>query len=555
VTYRLNRDDYNYNGEPQVQFLMKGRKVRAVELNTGVYNLASTFVYSNNPVLVLIDYLTNVEFGRGLPVAKMDLESFYNAAAACDTVVSSGRSIGGLVNGGDGTRDLPLYECNITLDTESTIRENIERILETMGFAEMMWSPEGKYKLTLDYPTTLAETNALIPSTHVFTDDNILRDDVSLSWLPASERSNQATVNFMNEHEDFKEDSMTWPSLSSTAEGPELVTNGTFDTDTSGWTPIRGATLASVSGQLVVTKSLAAGGFATGVYAIPTIIGKTYDVSVDLIAKSVAAYAIISEIATHYSPQVGDRIVDNSPSGATYTGSFVAVGTISYLHLLSHTSLNATSTWDNISVKEADVANTSMTYEFDNDIDLGSVEDIRFVPNLTAVISDGITIVADYDPVSAITRFGGPIIDAAINFEVRSTSDDPAGTPTWSDWETFSVGNYRARGFEFRLTGVVTTAAYTIAISGLSITADKADVYKRGTSTSSTGADTTVTFATGFYGGIGGTDLPYVGCNTVGGSSSDIVNITSITKDTFVYSVYNSGTRVARAIAWQAVGQ
>ena len=102
---------------------------------------------------------------------------------------------------------------------------------------------------------------------------------------------------------------------------------------------------------------------------------------------------------------------------------------------------------------------------------------------------------------------------------------------------------------------MVSAAAYTIEISGLSITADKADVYKRGTSTSSAGSDTTVTFATGFYGGIGGTDLPYVGCNTVGGSSSDIVNITSITKDTFVYSVYNSGTRVSRAIAWQAVGQ
>jgi len=215
ATFRLNRDDYNYNGEPSVQFLMKGRKVRAVELNTGVYSLSTSWVYSNNPVLVLLDYMTNAEFGRGLPVAKLDLESFYNAAAVCDTVVTSGRSIGGLVNGGPGTRDIPLYECNITLDTEATIRENIERILETMGFAEMMWSPEGRYKLTLDYPTSLAATNALIPSTHVFTDDNILRDEVALSWLSASQRSNQATVNFMNEHEDFKEDSMTWPVFGS----------------------------------------------------------------------------------------------------------------------------------------------------------------------------------------------------------------------------------------------------------------------------------------------------------------------------------------------------
>ena len=96
---------------------------------------------------------------------------------------------------------------------------------------------------------------------------------------------------------------------------------------------------------------------------------------------------------------------------------------------------------------------------------------------------------------------------------------------------------------------------YTVEISELSLTADKVDIAKRGTSTSSASVDTTVTFTTSFYGGIGGADVPYVGCNTVGGSSSDIVNITSITKDGFTYSVYNSGSRVARSITWQAVGQ
>ena len=140
-------------------------------------------------------------------------------------------------------------------------------------------------------------------------------------------------------------------------------------------------------------------------------------------------------------------------------------------------------------------------------------------------------------------------------FRSRTTDDDPAGSPTWSAWETFTVGNYRNRGFEFRVTCVVVSATYEVSISALSVTADKADVTKRGTSTSSASVDTTVTFATGFYGGIGDADLPYVGCNTVGGSSTDIVNITSITKSAFVYSVYNAGSRVVRDITWQAVGQ
>ena len=243
----------------------------------------------------------------------------------------------------------------------------------------------------------------------------------------------------------------------------------------------------------------------------------------------------------------GSGAIHGGNDASAYTGTLTRFREIVTFVEITGTFVNPT--------LELDAAATTMTYLFNNDIDLGSVENIRLVPSLTAVITDGVTVVADYDPVSAVTRFAGPIVDASVNFEVRTTDDDPAGTPTWSDWETFTIGNYRHRGFEFRLTGVVASTTYTIEISELSLTADKADVTKRGTSTSSAGADTTVTFATGFYGGIGGTDLPYVGCITVGGSSSDIVNITSITKDDFTYSVYNSGARVARAITWQAVGQ
>jgi hypothetical protein len=231
---------------------------------------------------------------------------------------------------------------------------------------------------------------------------------------------------------------------------------------------------------------------------------------------------------------------------------FNAISTVTEDPTFAGTKTNCTVVGSELAL---DAGATTMTYLFNNRIDLGSVENIRLFPNLTAVITDGVTVVADYDPVSDVNRFAGPIVDASVSFEVRYTNDDPAGTPTWSDWETFTVGNYRHRAFEFRLTGVVGLVDYTINISELSITADKADVYKRGTSTSSASADITLTFATAFYGGIGGTDIPYVGINTVGGTGGDDVNIVSITNTGFTYSVYNAGARVARAVTWQAVGQ
>ena len=259
ATFQLNRDDQNYSGVPSMNFLVKGRKVRWVEENSGVYTLSSNYIYSNNPALCLLDYLLNVDFGRGLSTSEVDLESFYNAANVCDTIVATDRLVAGQVNSQktvhtvadlgsrpvdlekhtyenelwyttasnqywywdkttwvettlNSTRPIPLYECNITLDTGDTVRDNIERIMNTMGLAELTWSSEGKYKLSLEHPTTESEQNALVDSSHYFTDDNIIRESVSMAWPAASDRLNQATVTFLNEHEDFKDDSVTWPT-------------------------------------------------------------------------------------------------------------------------------------------------------------------------------------------------------------------------------------------------------------------------------------------------------------------------------------------------------
>ena len=264
ATFKLNRNDYNYNGIPQMEFLVKGRKVKWVKELNGVYSLSTDRVYSNNPALCLLDYLMNSKFGRGLSVNEVDLESFYNSAAVCDTIVATERTVAGQVNGqktvhtvadnasrptdlekhtyenelwltqGSGkywywnktvwvettltsTRPIPLYECNLTLDTEDNIRNNIERIMNTMGLAELTWSSEGKYKLLLEHPKTAIELSNLVDANHHFTDNDIIRDDSSLSWPSASSRLNQATISFLNEHEDFKEDTITWPPSFSAA--------------------------------------------------------------------------------------------------------------------------------------------------------------------------------------------------------------------------------------------------------------------------------------------------------------------------------------------------
>jgi len=269
--FKLNRDEQNYSGIPEMGFLVEGNKIRSV-IRSGTapnytYAMDTSYTYSNNPAYCLLDYLLNAEYGRGLTVDYVDLESFYNAAQLCDTVVMSDAAVGGKMFGqprvntvatyselpstleeqaypndlwlaedtglywewteSGGTwqwagasfgavRDIPLYECNIAIDTSRSIRENIIDILGTMGQAELTYTTEGKYKLCLAYPTNDTEMDALIPSSLYFNKDNIINDSFNISFPNAQERLNQCTVRFLNEHNDFKEDTATWPTVGST---------------------------------------------------------------------------------------------------------------------------------------------------------------------------------------------------------------------------------------------------------------------------------------------------------------------------------------------------
>jgi len=46
---------------------------------------------------------------------------------------------------------------------------------------------------------------------------------------------------------------------------------------------------------------------------------------------------------------------------------------------------------------------------------------------------------------------GSPSGDTTVDFFIRTTEDDPTGTPTWSDWRQFRAGNFYGRAFDFKV--------------------------------------------------------------------------------------------------------
>ena len=123
--------------------------------------------------------------------------------------------------------------------------------------------------------------------------------------------------------------------------GSELVTNGTFDSDTSGWTVDNGSAV-STSGQAVVTS--AGAGNVVLRQDIPTVVGKSYVLSADFVAGASAFLSI-----------AGSTQITMSTAGDNYNLTFVATSTATRIQLYwSASASGETRTYDSASFKLAD---------------------------------------------------------------------------------------------------------------------------------------------------------------------------------------------------------
>lgn len=764
---------------------------------------------------------------------------------------------------------LPLYECNVTLDTEKPKRDNINVLLNTMGEAKLIWDAQGRYKLQLFYPQTQEEMESLV--SHVFTEDNIIRKDVTIDFGRAEDRLNQVTVDFLNEELDFKEDSKTWPKLGSTPHLQYLAEDngrlfqttvqGTgitnpyhaealaeqlvrfsrsaftvkFTADKTGMTvepgdfikinsenlglndevlqvletkiydditiditayrydytalaynvddgvaytrtPTKNYTVDAVQGLTFTKGAQESKDTALGVLSWDAfdngmryraywkalndenyqLLGETSTNSLPIFELNVDNYALVDfkvvgvtplgstgapaylleqeviispeppqnlvgteeqyvstrglktrmnlswdapssglsvgsyvvrykkstdvEYKTAGTTNLTEMVVDDLTSdqysfevasvssGRNTVGEFVEIsktvvgfsavpadptgftGNVSdgqvtlswdlpteldvfhggYVEIRYHPNTNGSESWDtaspivtslsgntnnktvpaivgsyfikiydafdNVSVNSAKFVNlvgdttfgivdvidekstgflgsktnctvinnnleispgqNFMTYLFDDIIDLQEITSVRLRPNIIAAVTDTGTTVADYVNIANLASFAGPLKNATIKIFVSTTNDDPLSSPTWTPYSLLTVGNFQARAFRFKLEITTADSTTDVIVSELGITADRRNRSERGTSTSSSSADTLVTFDTPFYGGVTGTDVPSIGIAIIGGSSGDNVVITSKTKTGFSYSVYhsNGSNRLVRNIDYQAIG-
>lgn len=125
---------------------------------------------------------------------------------------------------------------------------------------------------------------------------------------------------------------------------------------------------------------------------------------------------------------------------------------------------------------------------------------------------------------------------------MRTTEDDPAGTPTWSEWRKIVNAEYRAWGAEFKIICATDQPNHNLYIRELGVVIDMDDrTWSSPKLTSSASADVRVTFDHEFY------DLPSIGVTEENMATGDYKQISNLDATGFDISFYNSsGTRVVR---------
>ena len=157
---------------------------------------------------------------------------------------------------------------------------------------------------------------------------------------------------------------------------------------------------------------------------------------------------------------------------------------------------------------------------------------------------------------------GAVIDDVNASMSVRSTDDDPSGSPSWGSWVALKNGTFSGRAFQFKtdMTSADTTENILVDQLGYEARLDVRNEQSTGLTASGTGAKT-VSFAKPFWTGttaLGGSTtayLPSVSVNVFGLASGDYIDMGTVTGSQFTITIKNSsGSAIDKNFSWTAVG-
>ena len=194
------------------------------------------------------------------------------------------------------------------------------------------------------------------------------------------------------------------------------------------------------------------------------------------------------------------------------------------------------------------------TYDFDNVIDLGSVYTSRVTAKVDQTRVDYVNTFDDAQGLfdARQGQFDGASDaqdDVNVELYVSTTNDDPSGTPTWSDYRLFQVGDYTARAIRFRAKLISRNTQSTPSVDFLQVTVDMPDRVLAGSDIDSGAGAKVVSFLPAFKA------TPSIGIAAQNLQQGDYYTITSKSASSFTITFYNaSDVAVDRTFDYVARG-
>jgi len=139
--------------------------------------------------------------------------------------------------------------------------------------------------------------------------------------------------------------------------------------------------------------------------------------------------------------------------------------------------------------------------------------------------------------------------DTNVTLYVSTTDDNPSGTPTWSEFRPFFVGDYKARAFKFKAVLSSSSGESSPELRSLSVSVDMPDRVTSGDNLSTSASAYAVTFNKAFK------QTPAIAITAENMAQGDYYEVTSKSASGFTITFKDSGgSAVARTFDYVAKG-
>ena len=202
IRFEWNQD--KFGSLPTVQAVVQGKKVYNPNLDSTVTggsgshraDTSSTWEYSDNPILQLLDYLRNDRFGMGIANSYFDsnFADWQTATDVCDANITPY----------SGANQIDLMDSHTVVDTSKKAIDNVKEFVR--GSRSYLNFSGGIYNILVETTSSASIT---------LTEDNII-GGISVNSKNKNSRYNRVIVNFTNPEKNYQSDTVQFPPVDET---------------------------------------------------------------------------------------------------------------------------------------------------------------------------------------------------------------------------------------------------------------------------------------------------------------------------------------------------